>query len=131
MTDATNTPKCETTTCTPERARAGRTYRPNVDIIEQKDELLLIADVPGAAADKIDIEYNNGALTLHAAVGPRFGDDTSFVVREYGVGDYERTFQIGEGIDAARISAEFTNGVLTVHLPKVERLAARKITVKS
>lgn len=131
MTDATNTQKCETTTCTPERARAGRTYRPNVDIIEQKDELLLIADVPGATADKIDIEYNNGALTLLAPVAPRFTDDTAFVVREYGVGDFERTFQIGEGIDAGRISAEFTNGVLTVHLPKVERLQARKITVKS
>lgn len=122
--------KCETT-CTPERARAGRTFRPNVDILETRDELLLVADVPGASGEQIDIRYENGVLNLLAPVADRFSQAENFIAREYGLGDYVRTFQIGEGIDATRISAEFADGVLTVHLPKAEQAKPRRIAVNS
>lgn len=115
-----------------ERTRTGRVYRPNVDIIEKADELLLLADVPGARGEDIDIQYEKGELTLRARVRPRQGTECAgFVACEYGVGDLERTFQIGEGIDAARIQAECANGVLTLHLPKTEAVKPRKIAVKT
>ncbi|QOJ15499.1 MAG: Hsp20/alpha crystallin family protein [Planctomycetia bacterium] len=121
--------KCETA-CTPERARAGRTYRPNVDIVERPDELLLIADVPGARAENVDIQYENGVLTLNVTVPDRFENTTGLVMREYGVGDFARTFQLGDGIDNSKIHAQCADGVLTVHLPKAEKHRARKIAVK-
>jgi len=116
----------------PERIRGGRVYSPNVDIVEVENELMLIADVPGARPDAVDINYEQGLLTLHAGVEPRQQDEkTDFVFREYGVGDYYRSFQIGEGIDAQKIDAELKDGVLTVHLPKTEAAKPRKIQVKA
>lgn len=113
----------------PELTRSGQTYVPLVDIIERDEELLLLADVPGARADGVDINYERGTLTLHARVEPR-QTDAHFVLQEYGVGDFVRTFQIGEGIDADKIRAEMTDGVLTLHLPKSQAARTRKIKVQ-
>lgn len=124
--------KRETDATQVEPTHGGRSYIPNVDILERKDELLLIADVPGARSDGVNIDYERGVLTLQAAVVPRQDDSrTNYLLQEYGVGNYSRTFQVGEGIDASKISAEISAGVLTVHLPKAEKLRPRKIEVKA
>ena len=129
--DTTAIEKRESATTEPEFTYGGRGYVPAVDIIEEDDELLLLADVPGAAAENIDINYERGLLTLHARVEPRQGEDTDYLLREYGVGDFHRSFQIGEGIDADKIHAEIANGVLTLHLPKTATLKPRKVQVKA
>ena len=58
-----------------ERTRSGCCYRPNVDILEQNDELLVLADVPGAKSDTIDVKFEDGTLEIQAAVTPRQCDD--------------------------------------------------------
>jgi HSP20 family protein len=121
--------KPEGGTATVERTRCGQCYRPNVDIVEKNDELLLLADVPGADGDAINIQFEDGELALHAKVGPRQGFEQRYFYQEYGIGDYYRTFRISEAIDASKISAEFSDGVLTLHLPKAESVKPRKITV--
>ena len=121
--------KPEGGTATAEHTRSGRFFRPNVDIVEKADELLLLADVPGADGDAIDIKFEDGELTLHAKVEPRQSSDQPYLYQDYGVGDFYRTFQISEMIDASKISAEFGNGVLTLHLPKAESVKPRKIEV--
>ena len=127
----TNLEKRTTTVDEPERIRSGRTYVPAVDIIERRDELLLLADVPGAQAEDIDIQYERGELTLTARVTPRQSAPPTYLLNEYGVGDFVRTFQVGEGIDAAKIQAEVNSGVLTLRLPKAETAKTRKIAVKT
>ena len=57
--------------------------------------------------------------------------EREFVYGEYGIGDFYRSFTISETIDAEKISAELHNGVLTLHLPKVEAVKPRKIAVKA
>jgi len=115
-----------------ERTRDRWTYTPNVDILESADELLLLADVPGVKAEDVDIQYERGLLTIHAKVEPRQDESaTSYLLREYGVGDYCRSFQIGEGIDTEEIKAELKNGVMELHLPKTQAYKPRKITVKA
>lgn len=113
-----------------EQTRSGFYYRPNVDIVERQDELLVLADVPGATPEEIDVDFKDGTLTIHAKVAPR-NEDANFLIRHYGVGDFWRTFQIAETIDASKISAEFADGVLTLHLPKAESAKPRKISVKA
>lgn len=116
----------------PEHTRGGRIYSPSVDIVELENELLLIADVPGARAESVDINYEQGMLALHVHVEPRQAEGkTEFLFREYGVGDYYRSFQVGEGVDAQGIDAELKDGVLTVHLPKTQAAKPRKIQVKA
>lgn len=116
--------RCETT-------RAGERFRPNVDIIERPHELTVVADMPGARGGEIDVQFENGTLTITGPVCPRQANGTKYLVREYGVGDFVRTFKVSENIDAQKITAEFAAGVLTLHLPKVEAVRPRKITVKT
>ena len=126
---ATAMKKCENSApLRAERAYGTPMFSPNVDILENADELTLVADVPGVAPDSIDIQYEQGELTLRGKVAPR-GEQRSFLLNEYGVGDFYRVFQLGEGVDNSKISAEVASGVLTVHLPKVERVKPRKIEV--
>jgi len=112
-----------------ERTRSGVFYRPNVDILEKADELLVLADIPGVAGDKVDIHFEDGTLSIHGRVEPRH-EDTDYLLQEYGVGDYWRTFEISEAVDASKISAEYAEGVLTLHLPKAEAAKPRKIDIK-
>jgi len=113
-----------------EPTHGGRSYIPTVDIIEGKQELLLVADVPGAQAGDIDIDYERGRLTIQARVQPRQPEDrTQYVLHEYGVGDFCRSFEVGEGIDSEKMHAEIANGVLTLHLPKATELQPRRIAV--
>ncbi|MFO0837022.1 MAG: Hsp20/alpha crystallin family protein [Phycisphaerae bacterium] len=123
--------KCGRSAAQPEPARSGNTYLPSVDIVELKDELLLRADVPGASSDCVEIRYERGTLDIFAPVTPREAKDRHVVTREYGVGDFARSFEIGDGIDAEKISAELSDGVLTVHLPKAAAARVRKIAVRS
>lgn len=114
-----------------EPMHGGRTYRPSVDIVEREDRVQVLADMPGVAASDLDINYERGQLTIHGRVAPRqAGEGLRFVRREYGVGDFHRVFEIGEGIDASAIEARLEHGVLTVDLPKSKELMPRRIEVK-
>jgi len=110
----------------------GRCFSPPADIIENEQEVLVRMDVPGASADDISIDYELGRLSVHAKVAPRMeSDDRRFILREYGVGDYCRSFRVGDRIDADRIQAEVGAGVLTLRLPKLRAAAQRKISVQA
>ena len=113
-----------------EHTRSGVFFRPNVDILEYAEELVLLADVPGASAGDVDLKFEDGTLTIHAKVPPRQDEQVEYLLQEYGVGDFYRTFQISEAVDASRISAEFSDGVLMLHLPKAEAVKPHKIAVK-
>lgn len=112
-----------------ERTRSGCCYRPDVDILEQADELLVLADMPGAKSDTIDVKFEDGMLEIHAAVAPRDKEDRTCLLQEYDVGDYYRSFRVSEAVDAGKISADYADGVLKLRLPKAETVKPRKIAV--
>jgi HSP20 family protein len=113
----------------PESAYEGLTFEPRVDILENEAEYILTADMPGVDPKDIDVRLDQGTLMIHGKVAARQPEGTAYLIREYGVGDYRRTFDVGEGIDPERISAEYSDGVLVLHLPKVEAARPRKISV--
>lgn len=120
-----------TTTAKPaESTRTAPVFAPHVDIVERKDELVLRADMPGVCGESIDIEFKEGALSVRGHVAPREPEGRQYLLREYGVGDFYRTFQVSETVDAENISAEYHDGVLELHLPKVAPPQPRKISVK-
>lgn len=116
---------------TPAAAERRVTLTPAVDVIENENEVLLIADVPGAMPESMNIAFENGKLTVEARVEPRHTKSPKFLLREHGVGTYARSFTIGDRLDAAAISAELKHGQLTVRLPKAEIAKPRRIEVKS
>lgn len=112
-----------------ERTRAGATYTPRFDILENENELLLLGDLPGVAKEDLDLRFEKNELAIYGKAPPR-QENVEYLYSEYGVGDFYRAFTIGEAIDAANISAELKNGVLTIHLPKTEAVKPRRIAVK-
>ncbi len=115
---------------TAERTRSGQTYSPRFDILETDEELVLYGDLPGVEPEGLDIRFENHELTVHGKVEPRH-DDINFLYGEYGIGDFYRSFSIGETVDSGKITAELKNGVLTLHLPKTESAKPRRIEVKA
>jgi HSP20 family protein len=117
---------------TPEpRAYPARSVAPLVDVFENADEVLVVADVPGVAVDAVELRVENGVLTLEAKHPGRDSRGTPALAREYEELDRARSFRIPDGIDTARISAQAKNGTLVVHLPKVAAVKPRKIDVRA
>lgn len=112
-----------------EQTREGATFVPRFDIWETEDELVLYGDMPGVKAESLDIQFENNQLVIYGRACPRY-EGRKFVHAEYGIGDFHRSFSIGETIDASKIFAELSGGVLTLHLPKSEKVKPRKIEVK-
>jgi HSP20 family molecular chaperone IbpA len=118
------------TTRAPSRPHASVWFTPRFDVYEDHNEYVLMGDLPGVAPEGLEVTFENGELAIHGRVEPRYGEVRSFA-GEYGVGDYRRTFSIGELIEGENISAELKDGVLTVHLPKRAEAKPRKIEVRT
>ena len=127
--NASNVAKERAEVARPEATRGGVYFTPRVDIFENDKELTLYAEVPGARAEDVDLHYENGELTLHGKAQPRRTGRENLLLQEYDEGDFYRAFSTHESIDAGKISAECKNGVLVVHLPKVEAIRPRQIQV--
>jgi HSP20 family protein len=104
-------------------------FQPAVDIRDSGAAVTLVADVPGARTDGITVAFEEGVLTVEAAVAARQLPGR-IVQREYGIGDYRRTFRLGNGFDASQIVAEYRHGVLTIHVPRLAAVRPRKIEVR-
>lgn len=111
--------------------QSGVAFRPNSDIIETSEEFVIRADVPGVKADAIDLRVEEGVLMLKARVMPRMPEGARRLIGEYGVGDFERSFRLGEGVDAQNIAAELKDGVLTLRLPKTAAAKPHAIKIKT
>ncbi len=92
------------------------TLAPLVDIYENADEYLIVADVPGTNSDAVKLHLDEGQLTLRAA-----RDEST---------DYKRAFYLPEGVDLANAAAALDNGVLSIHLPKSASAKPRRIPVR-
>ncbi len=107
-----------------------RTYKAAADVIESASEVKIVLDIPGSQADAIDIHVEKGELVVSAKVAERKHVGQR-LVREYGVGDFQRSFYISDGLDFNKIEANYQAGVLTITLPKKPALLAKKVVVKS
>jgi len=116
----------------PERTRERAEFTPDVDIIERKDSLYLVADMPGVAEDTIDINVEKNVLTIsgRAKLEETTAPYRPFM-REYDLGDFRRSFTLSNTIDQTGIEATFKDGVLRLRLPKAKEAAPRKIKVKA
>ena len=123
-------PKPQTSTVT-EKIRNVKTFVPRVDIYETKDALHLIADKPGVDENTVDVELEKNILTIAGRVESEKPKDYSLVFSEYEVGDYERTFTLSDEIDREKIKATVRQGVLSLELPKAEKLKPKKIAINA
>jgi HSP20 family protein len=114
-----------------EKTRPGRYFVPQVDIVENENELTLWADMPGVSDKDATVSLNDGVLTIVGKVSLAAYDKLSPLYTEYNVGNYFRQFELNEDIDEEQIKARMRNGVLTVELPKREHARPRRIEVSA
>jgi HSP20 family protein len=102
---------------------------PPVDIYETENEYVIKADMPAVQKENIDITLNNDKLELRGKVTvDTERDDVRY--GEYELYDYYRSFNVGNDISSAAISAHMKDGVLTLTLPKREEIKPKKIEIK-
>ncbi|MBZ8176908.1 Hsp20 family protein [Corynebacterium sp. 3HC-13] len=101
-----------------------------MDLYKVDSSYILSADLPGVNPDSIDIDIDNGVLTISAqrTTSPE-NDDIQWVLNERATGSYRRQLTLSDSVDTERISAEYADGVLRLTLPLAERAKARKIQV--
>ena len=106
-------------------------FVPAVDIYETAEEYVVMAEMPGCDPKGIDVQFENGELSIYGRALPRQAPETGWIAREFGIGDYARSFNVTESIDTEKIQAEYEDGILTLRLPKVETAKPRKIEVRT
>ncbi|MGC8560868.1 MAG: Hsp20/alpha crystallin family protein [Phycisphaerae bacterium] len=100
------------------------------DIREDNDGISIWLDTPGANTESVSVTYENGSLSVEASVNPGVSRP-QYLLQEYELGSYRRTFRIGVPVNVEEITADLTNGELHVRLPKAHGAKARKITVRT
>ena len=106
-------------------------FMPAVDIFETPEEYVVMAELPGCDPKGIDVQFENGELSIYGRIAPRELPKAAWLTREYEVGDYYRTFNVTESIETEKISADYEHGILTLRLPKVETARPRRIEVRA
>ena len=107
----------------PERAFA----LPNVNVIETKDGYILEAEMPGVAKEGMEVSVEENLLTITGRRQPE--PSGNLVHRESNPVDYRRVFELDPAIDSGKINAQIEQGILTLNLPKAEKVKPRRITV--
>jgi len=112
-----------------EEMRPGPVFIPAVDILENENEIFILADMPGVESKNIDIDLRDNLLTLRGKISPVEEEKEKVLYREFNWGDYFRQFTVTDAINQGKISAKIDNGVLQLTLPKAEKKKPKKIQV--
>ena len=101
-----------------------------MDLVEAEDHYVLKADLPGVSEEDVAIEVEKGVLTL---TGERKAEhersERGFYRIERAFGRFQRQLTMPEGIDTDAVTAEFDKGVLSVRIPKPEKVKPRRIAI--
>jgi len=114
------------------QAMLGSAARPNVmpmDAYRDNNSFVVHLDLPGVAADSIDLTVEQNVLTVHAERKPPVGDTAERVVAERSYGVFSRQLFLGETLDADHLTADYDAGVLTITIPVLEQAKPRKVQV--
>jgi HSP20 family protein len=107
-------------------------WNPSVDIFENKDQIVLEAELPGLSPEEVNISIENNVLTIHGE--RRFekkdeGDNFHRVERSYG--SFTRSFTLPPTVSSENVMANFDNGILRLELAKREEAKPRRIEIKA
>ena len=109
---------------------AAGNYQPRVDIVDEKDAVVVSAEIPGVEKDQLSVELEDGILTLSAEKTAEHKEEKDGLYRsERAYGTYKRSFKVPSSVNPGEISAEYVNGVLKVTLPKRPETAPRQIEI--
>ena len=103
-----------------------------LDVVESEDEYLIKASLPGINPEDLEITFDDNRLTLKGEVKEENEvDETHYHLHERRFGSFTRSIKMPSGIERDKIEANYDKGVLELHLPKVEEVKPKKISIKT
>jgi HSP20 family protein len=108
-----------------------RFVAPPVDIYEDDQGLVVVADLPGADPDTLEVRVERGILSIQARAGGAQTAAGEPIHREFELVGFFRQFQLPEEVDSERIQADLKQGVLTLRLPRAAPAQPRRIQVRT
>ena len=104
---------------------------PKVNVYEYNDKVGIVAEIPGLDKSQLDVEVEDGVLTISGDKHGKWDEDGGKVIRrELKSSSFKRSFQLGELLDGDNIKANFKDGVLSISVPKIEPEKPKKTFVK-
>lgn len=112
-----------------------RVWVPATDVVEKKDAYVMYVDLPGVDASNVDISFEQNVLTVRGTKRSPIDITKQGELRVYAAervhGSFERSIRLPEFVDGEQINAEFTNGLLTITVPKAQAAQPRRIEIKT
>lgn len=106
------------------------TWNLALDVVESQDEFLVKASLPGVSPENVEVTFSNNTLTIKGEIKEeKEMEEAKYHLRERRYGSFARSITLPSGIAADKIQANFEAGVLELHLPKVEEVKPKKITI--
>lgn len=107
-------------------------WLPPCDVVEDANGVRIMMEIPGVDPDDVHLSLENNVLTIRGEKRQQQEGDESGRVHRYerSYGAFERTFSLPTTVEADKVEADYDNGVLTVSLPKAERMRPREIPLK-
>ena len=104
---------------------------PKVNVYEYDDKVGIVAEIPGLDKKQLNVDVEDGVLTISGDKHSTFEEDGAKVIRrELKQSSFKRSFELGEQLDGDNIAANFKDGVLSVSIPKIEPEKPKKTFVK-
>jgi len=114
-----------------ERTGGAATY-PLVNLYDGRDAVIVTAELPGMTREKVGITFSDGVLTIAGNLEPLADvKDMAVIRQERSMGKFEKSLRLPAKVDQNKITASFTNGILTVTLPKTEDAKPRTIAIEA
>lgn len=110
---------------------AGPIFTPPADILEKKDSVVMLLDIPGADPESVDVTLDKRTLTIRAQLRSSAPQGYAPAYIEFRDGAYERQFVFSEQMNSDGIDATLKDGVLQLTIPKAADTGAKKISVKA
>lgn len=105
-------------------------FAPAVDIVEEKEDYVLRAELPGVSKENIKIEVKENRLTLSGKKESAWADKSGeYRYVESSYGSFARTFELPRNVSGEAIKAEYQNGVLSLRIPKAKEALSRTIEI--
>lgn len=106
-------------------------FAPAVDVVEEKEDYVLRAELPGVAKENIKVEVKENRLTLSGKKENSWADKSGeYRYAESSFGSFARTFELPRNVSGEAIKAEYNHGVLTLRIPKAKEALSRSIEIK-
>ena len=101
-----------------------------MDLYRDGDNYMVAVDLPGVDPASIDIDVDDRTLTIRAERAAKVSQEVQWLSRERAMGTFARQLTLGHGVATDQITAEYTDGVLTLTIPVAEAAKPRKVEVK-